>query len=53
MFKHNLHSIAFPVLDEHQLNQLENCAVGALKQCRSGQTLVTAGDGDRPWMPAR
>src|SRR2546422_6163686 len=44
MSEHNLQSVAFPTLDETQINQLARCTHGEPKLFRDGQTLFAVGD---------
>ena len=46
MAEHNLHSIAFPTLDEAQIAELGLCTAAALKSYRDGETLFAVGDRD-------
>jgi thioredoxin reductase (NADPH) len=46
MIEHNLQSIAFPTLDEAQINQLGRCTDALPKLYRNGQTLFAVGDHD-------
>jgi CRP-like cAMP-binding protein len=44
MSEHNLQSVAFPTLDETEINQLAGCSHAVPKLFRDGQTLFAAGD---------
>ena len=44
MSEHNLLSVAFPTLDETQINELATCTDAAPKLFRDGQTLFAVGD---------
>src|SRR6202035_4423026 len=46
MIEHNLQSIAFPTLDETQINQLGRCTDALPKLYRDGQTLFAVGEHD-------
>jgi thioredoxin reductase (NADPH) len=46
MAEHNLHSIAFPTLDEAQIAELARCTGATHKLYRDGQTLFAVGDRD-------
>jgi thioredoxin reductase (NADPH) len=46
MPEHNLHSIAFPTLDEPQIAELAACTSATLKLYRDRQTLFAVGDRD-------
>src|SRR5436309_15679816 len=42
----DLQTIAFPTLDEAQIGELGQFAVGALRRYQDGQTLIAVGDRD-------
>lgn len=44
MADHNLHSIAFPTLDEAQISDLARCTTATPQLYRDGQTLFAVGD---------
>ncbi len=44
MAEHSLQSVAFPVLDAGQIEQLASCTAIAPKRFRDGETLITVGD---------
>jgi thioredoxin reductase (NADPH) len=44
MSEYNLESVAFPTLDERQLNELIRCTDAVPRSYRDGQTLFAAGD---------
>ncbi len=44
MAEHSLHSVAFPVLDAGQIEQVASCTAIAPKLFRDGETLITVGD---------
>src|SRR5437773_3848937 len=44
MAEHDLHSIAFPTLDEAQITRLSGCTAAVSKSFKDGQTLFTVGD---------
>ena len=44
MNEHNLQSVAFPTLDETQINELGRCTDAASRLFRDGQTLFAVGD---------
>jgi thioredoxin reductase (NADPH) len=44
MAEHTLHSIAFPVLTEEQIAQLEICTTVAPRHCQDGEVLISVGD---------
>jgi len=44
MVEHDLHSIAFPKLDQSQLAALERCPRTTLKRYRAGEKLFEAGE---------
>jgi len=44
MAEHDLHSIAFPILDEDQIAKLGQCTEASTKSYRDGQTLFAVGD---------
>src|SRR5580704_18662632 len=46
MTEHDLHSVAFPKLDEGQLASLGRCPLTTLKRYRGGEKLFEAGDRD-------
>ena len=46
MAENNLHSIAFPTLDEAQIKELARCTSAAPKLYRDGETLFAVGDRD-------
>src|SRR5438132_1697022 len=44
MAEHDLHSIAFPTLDEAQITRLSGCTAAVSKSFKDGQTLFAVGD---------
>jgi thioredoxin reductase (NADPH) len=46
MAEHNLHSIAFPTLDEEQIARLNDCTAAVPRSYQDGQTLFAVGDRD-------
>src|SRR2546422_6765169 len=46
MAEHDLHTVAFPKLDEAQIAALGRCAGASLKRYRQGQKLIEVGDRD-------
>src|SRR5437660_12508944 len=46
MAEHDLHSIAFPTLDEDQIARLNNCTAAVPRSYQDGQTLFAVGDRD-------
>ena len=46
MAEHDLHSVAFPTLDEAQMASLGRCPLTTLKRYRDGEKLFEAGDRD-------
>jgi thioredoxin reductase (NADPH) len=46
MAEHDLHSIAFPMLDEAQITRLGDCTAGVASTYEDGQVLFAAGDRD-------
>jgi thioredoxin reductase (NADPH) len=46
MAEYDLHSIAFPTLDEAQIARLSNCTTGVTRFFDNGQTLFAVGDRD-------
>lgn len=44
MAEHDLHSIAFPILDEDQIAELGRCTAASTKSYQDGQTLFAVGD---------
>ena len=46
MAENNLHSIAFPTLDEAKISELARCTAAAPKLYRDGETLFAVGDRD-------
>jgi len=46
MAEHNLHSVAFPTLDQSLIDDLSRCSSVTTKTYRDGQTLFSVGDRD-------
>jgi len=46
MAEHNLHSVAFPTLDQSLIDDLSRCSSVTMKTYRDGQTLFSVGDRD-------
>src|SRR5258707_11417128 len=46
MAEQNLHSIAFPTLDEEQIARLNDCTAAIARSFQDGQTLFAVGDRD-------
>src|SRR5438094_92943 len=46
MAEHNLHSVAFPTVDQSLIDDLSRCSSVATKNYRDGQTLFSVGDRD-------
>ena len=46
MAEHDLHSVAFPKLDEAQMAALERCPLTSSSDYRDGEKLFEAGDRD-------
>src|SRR6266540_1467393 len=46
MAEHNLHSVAFPTLDQSLIDDLSRCSSVTTKTYRDGQTLISTGDRD-------
>src|SRR5437588_972059 len=46
MAEHNLHSVAFPTLDQSLIDDLIRCSSVTMKTYRDGQTLFSVGDRD-------
>src|SRR5207249_2974545 len=46
MAEHDLHSIAFPTLDDRQISRLRTCTAATPRSVEDGQTLFAVGDLD-------
>ena len=46
MIEHNLHAVAYPVLDDAQIDQITQSTGASLRQYEAGQTLFLAGERD-------
>src|SRR5437588_10837858 len=53
MAEHNLHSVAFPTLDQSLIDDLSRCSSVTTKTYRDGQTLFSVGVGDCNFLIAK